>query len=395
MANAIAAIEAGGGGGYVPTDEELTYSSTTVFSSGKNAWVLKNYGDRVKFTSSSSSDSNLFGSFPYNTFDVNPTFESTCVYIPLNQVLGSSNVLGKSLKEVTGSIRTPNPSNSGINGYFMVNNTTGMFVYCNYLRTINDNFIDTDKVKIQNSTSSSYAGRYNMIFGECNSLREIPRFAYGLLNQGYDGTPLKTYGTSYAYQRLFYNCYALNKIEDLWVIESMYNGNNLTSNIFSQAFDNCHNVSKFTFKTNEDGTPKTAKWTNQTIDLTQFFGYAMNSMNMREWNSGLTIDGNVNKDGTAPTFQAYKTETINDYYATNGGCSKYGHDEAVETINSLPDTSAAGGGNTIKFNGNQGYYTNYLRGRCGDSPMVVGTINKLTEAEIAVATAKGWTVTLS
>ena len=66
--------------------------------------------------------------------------------------------------------------------------------------------------------------------------------------------------------------------------------------------------------------------------------------------------------------------------------SKYNHDSAVETINSLPDTSAyiatAGGTNTIKFEGASGSKTDG------------GAINTLTEEEIAVAAAKGWTVTL-
>ena len=66
--------------------------------------------------------------------------------------------------------------------------------------------------------------------------------------------------------------------------------------------------------------------------------------------------------------------------------SRYNHDSAVETINSLPDTSAYlatdGGTNTIKFKGSSGSATDG------------GAINTLTEAEIAVATAKGWTVTL-
>ena len=61
--------------------------------------------------------------------------------------------------------------------------------------------------------------------------------------------------------------------------------------------------------------------------------------------------------------------------------SRYNHDSAVETINSLPDTSAYGT-NTIKFKGSAGSATDG------------GAINTLTEEEIAVATAKGWTVSL-
>ena len=63
--------------------------------------------------------------------------------------------------------------------------------------------------------------------------------------------------------------------------------------------------------------------------------------------------------------------------------SRYNHDSAVATINSLPDTSAYlaanGGTNTIKFKGAAGSATDG------------GAINTLTEEEIAVATAKGWT----
>lgn len=61
--------------------------------------------------------------------------------------------------------------------------------------------------------------------------------------------------------------------------------------------------------------------------------------------------------------------------------SGYNHDRAVETINSLPDTSAYGT-NTITFKGISGSKTDG------------GAINTLTEEEIAVAITKGWTVSL-
>ena len=74
-----------------------------------------------------------------------------------------------------------------------------------------------------------------------------------------------------------------------------------------------------------------------------------------------------------------------DWYTLKSEYSRYNHDSAVATINSLPDTSAylaeKGGTNTIKFIGNAGSATDG------------GAINTLTEEEIAVATAKGWTIT--
>lgn len=60
--------------------------------------------------------------------------------------------------------------------------------------------------------------------------------------------------------------------------------------------------------------------------------------------------------------------------------SLYNHDSAVETINSLPDCSGCAA-QTIKFRGSAGSAYNKA-------------INTLTDEEIAVATAKNWTVAL-
>ena len=83
------------------------------------------------------------------------------------------------------------------------------------------------------------------------------------------------------------------------------------------------------------------------------------------------------------TYQALKNDP--DAWTRDQAYSFYNHDSAVETINSLPDTSAflaeQGGTNTIKFRGNLGSNTDG------------GAINTMTAEEIAVATAKGWTVT--
>ena len=59
--------------------------------------------------------------------------------------------------------------------------------------------------------------------------------------------------------------------------------------------------------------------------------------------------------------------------------SKYNRTSAVNTINSLPDLSN-GSNNIIKFNGNSGLSTDG------------GAISTMTEEEVAVAVAKGWTV---
>ena len=91
------------------------------------------------------------------------------------------------------------------------------------------------------------------------------------------------------------------------------------------------------------------------------------------------IDKEIKDDAT---YQALKDDP--DAWTKMPEYSFYNHDSAVETINSLPDTSTylaeAGGTNTIKFKGNSGSKTDG------------GAINTMTAEEIAVAAAKGWTV---
>jgi hypothetical protein len=101
-----------------------------------------------------------------------------------------------------------------------------------------------------------------------------------------------------------------------------------------------------------------------------------------DYNSGITADKQVKDDAT---YQALKNDP--DWFTVDLYYSRYNHDSAVATINSLPDTSAylaeKGGTNTIRFLSTSGSLTDG------------GAINTLTEEEIAVATAKGWTVSLA
>ena len=138
---------------------------------------------------------------------------------------------------------------------------------------------------------------------------------------------------------------------------------------------------------------------NQTLDLSESTGFAANTNTgyMVNYNSGIAIDKAVCLENgtylsTLEEVQARYNELKNDpdWFAIsnkqinyNGTkvylavlFSRYNHTSAVETINSLPDTSATGT-NTIKFK-------NYA-GACTDG----GGINDLTAEEIAVAAAKG------
>lgn len=144
------------------------------------------------------------------------------------------------------------------------------------------------------------------------------------------------------YYYLFYNCRQITEITNIPCIDlAQFNYNQLRGLV-----GETYKLKKLTFEM--DG--QQVKWANQTLSLDDHVGYS-----------------------------GYETSRIFK--------SVYNHDSAVETINSLPDTSAylatAGGTNTIYFTGNAGSATEG------------GAINTMTPEEIAVATAKGWTVTFA
>lgn len=207
------------------------------------------------------------------------------------------------------------------------------------------------------------------LFNNCYSLRRISPVILSELKVNSSST----------YDSLFYygfrNCYVLDEIVNLNFPVTY------TSNAFLNTFEyNCR-LKDMIFETNEDGTAKTAKWKNQVINLSTYLGYVDSKSKILNYNSGITADKEVKDD---ETYQALKDNP--DWFSRDVAYSRYNHDSAVRTINSLPDTSeylaTAGGTNTIKFIDNAGSATDG------------GAINTLTEEEIAVATAKGWTVTL-
>ena len=205
----------------------------------------------------------------------------------------------------------------------------------------------------------------SLMFSDAGYLRNFP--------SSVNIIPQKSSHTSHIYS--FYRgmcdrCYVLDQINNLGVATL----STLTGNAFSSAFESCARLKNITF---ESG--KTVNWKNQTIELSSYVGYANNSLQITL--NGITADKQVKDDAT---YQALKDDP--DWWTTKVAYSRYNHDSAVATINSLPDTSAYlaanGGNNTIMFTGAAGSATDG------------GAINTLTQEEIAVATAKGWTVTL-
>ena len=242
-----------------------------------------------------------------------------------------------------------------------------MFYGCINIRKLQDNLgLDWDWDYSRTYSSCNWTS----IFTRCSSLRKIPE---GFLNNLYGSSAYyySPYGSTYQY------CYSLDEINGIGVHQGLLN-----SNCFTSTFTNCSRVKNIIFAVNEDGTAKTAQWESQTMNLHDGIGYSYGSKNhILDYNSGITADKEVFDDAT---YQALKNDP--DWFASDLNYSRYNHDSAVNTINSLPDTSAylaeKGGTNTIKFKGAAGSKTDG------------GAINTLTEEEIAVATAKGWTVSL-
>lgn len=163
----------------------------------------------------------------------------------------------------------------------------------------------------------------------------------------------------------FNNCYVLDELKNLPVPQQSNTTNR--SNYFLY---NASHLKSFTFIPNQSWNA-----TNQILDLSDWVGYIDPNLGFGLDQYGLPAEKEI-KD--AATYALYKDDP--DAWTRMPEYSRYNHDSAVETINSLP--TCANGTNTIKFLGAAGSLTDG------------GAINTLTADEIAVATNKGWTVSI-
>ena len=360
MATEISNIPSGGGGD-VSYPSALTSKISYWNTDGHNDWVV-NLGQKIKITGKGGNDIERF-------FDGSSVEDASNMTFITKRPLHEYGFQGCSnLKKL------PN---------FYCNNTgsdtrsfRSVFNGCMQLREIPNDFFhkkDENGNDLGELWFDQIATTNTAIceaYSNCYSLRELPDWK-GLLFTVNNG----------GYMSVFNNCCALNKITDIPVPYST--SYTTTYNRFSSPFNGCYRVSEVKFVVQADGTPYPCSWKNQTIDCT-YIGYApFNEGHMiTDYNSGITADKEVTDDAT---YQALKDDP--DWFSADVNYSRYNHNSAVNTINSLPDTSAylatAGGTNTIEFTGASGSKTDG------------GAINTLTEEEIAVATAKGWTVSFS
>jgi hypothetical protein len=348
MPTAIAALSTGGGEMEIPV---LTGDMKWRFANGGWDWFIEKYGNKITTENISN----------------------------MEQVFYFSKV-----KEIPFTINT-NAAEIGWEGAFTgcselkyvakipkikANKMGSMFSYCYKLRQLPE--VDDIQYKITSSYSLS------AIFQRCYSLRKIPEIYINkmLYSEGWSQT-------SYLwYYNMCCECYALDEINGIRVATAK----EVSSNAFYNTFQKCYHLKSITFETNSDGTPIQARWKKQTIDLSQYAGWAGNNYADTDittrYNSGITADKEV---GTGKGSYADLKDDP-DWWSREFGFSRFGHDAAVELINSLPDTSAylatqtgTGNNNTIKFYTNAGMY-------------IDGGVSQLTEEEVAVAAAKGWTI---
>lgn len=215
-----------------------------------------------------------------------------------------------------------------------------------------------------NASTSEFGGPFPTNWNNCYKIKAIP----SLPKFWNDATG---YYNTYSYLS-FQNCYCLKEI----TLPRAGIGERSGGSLGKSVFDNCYTIKHIKFDTQEDGTPYVANWKNYTIDLS---GAGCNAS--AQMTASLGYEKRVTDE---ESYQRLKNDP--EYYVgplasgmNTYGYSGYNHDSAVETINTLFDTSAYGT-NTIKFKGYSGEYTD------------AGAINTLTADEIAIATSRGWTV---
>lgn len=353
-----------------PSDEELTITGNCSYRFANNGWnwLIEKYGDRITTSGITNADHmfQINDGIDEVPFQIN--IDSTCTTFA-NMFYYASNL------SVCPVLRGDfNWANSWIDLDSIINR-------CYKLCTC-DNLFTPAMLEgfSQRKVTSTYSCNKPAGFSGCYSLRQVPAWWYQQrLNK--ESTAFPNYSL---YEESFNNCFTLDEVLNIPVWTC---GAPATKTLFgtysnTYTFYYCARVQNITFETNEDGTPIEADWKAQVISLSDYVGYANVTSYILSYNSGITADKQVKDDAT---YQALKDDP--DWFTYNIAYSRYNHDSAVATINSLPDTSAylatAGGTNTIKFKGGSGSATDG------------GAINTLTEEEIAVAAAKGWTVTLS
>lgn len=337
---------------YVPTDEDLTFRncrSRYLFTGNQFSWIFNNYKDKkIRFTGDCSSTQSLF--YGCEQEDLSNVIFEDCHSNndPKNGGLGLAELLDSSKTKYPPKIKNCD-----------IRSLVGAFRRANGLKTL---------PSFENCTIA--------YFGGCIPINQMICYSHLLEDVNFDlSKTIKLRDTnSYAsfYQEFIQKCWNLKSI--VFSLPTVQESP-VTYNQFRQFVTDCNRLRHLKFK----NYLPSLQMKSQVIDMSVEIGclYTDDDIHHPDF---FSEDKKITDDAS---YQALKDDP--DAWTKMPEYSFYNHDSAVETINSLPDTSVYlaenGGTNTIKFTGNAGSKTDG------------GAINTMTAEEIAVATAKGWTVT--
>lgn len=355
------AIREKGGTTELLTLDEMPVAIAAI-ESGLNEMVMT--GNVASLFSGNTANGNWL--IPY--FDYIKTEDITnCAYLFNNNTLATRVPFEINLKEGSSLLSSNNMFMNADNIEYIApirnfgGNVEGMFsgikklVHC-------PEFPDVRWGTIYSGSTSSSSG----MFYNCWNLRTIPT---SFLEAAYDES--NTY-TKFPFHNAFYGCHCLDEIVGL---SPRTGSTEIAGNMFpTNTFKGLQHCKDIIFATQFDGAPYECNWKNQIIYMTGI-GYGSSI-----WN----IIGEEYEVKDDATYAALKDNP--NWFSEKLAYSRYNHDSAVRTINSMPDCSSSMSygqttqTNIINFTGNSGEYTDG------------GAINTLTEEEIAVATAKNWSV---
>jgi hypothetical protein len=358
MNTMILNIEAGGGGESLPDEAfHITSSMAYKFMNGGWDWFIREYGNRIT-TEDIIEATHAFTGSGIDEIPFSLNFSTDAEWHGCASMLAGAGNL-----KVVPQINNFKPLQA-----------VQLFNGCSHLREMP--YVDIDFSYMDNY-GDPWSPQWSQLFGQCYSLRSIdpmwlrqPRMCTATGNLFYFG---------------FSRCSTLDELVDLPFPETLridYSGEMADScywneNGFYESFPYCSRLKKLTFKQ----YPVGLKMANQVLDLSYCVGWTPDweAYSILDYNSGITYDTHVINTAAYESLKDTK-----DWWTTSQGYSRYNLTSAIETLNSLPDTSewaSQNGINTIIFDPTCGGETD--GGSIGDLP--VELINEVAD--------KGWTVT--
>ena len=321
------------------------------FAYGGWDWLINQMGDKIT-TKDISNANNMFASSKVSEipFDINLTvITNTSTKHNLSRMFASADHL-----QAIPMIYNALP-----------NDVSSLFQNCESLTTFPEGFAENWDWSFFDTATSGYNGNMAQMFYYCMKLRKIPKIFF------LHGNPSVSYSYATTYNG-FTSCYSLEELEDVFIPHKA-SLSGTYANIFTNMVVNCGRLKKLTLMTQEDGTPYTVNWKDQTIDLTSAgFCATPNTMTNR------TDFTNDTKIDTVEKWHGYMDGSYPDGWAASVEYSTFGATAVKELIATLPTAS---GTNTMKLK------------NAAASAIPGEEMTSLTEEDIAVATEKGWTIT--